>query len=99
MDVTKIKKVIIFNNKDSKDYWMEEPFREEYYRSEIESCHYLNLKEKEYEFKNDDFIDGFVNEFIAKHGKASGDITVFIEELRTFLKTRKKEQTENNRIG
>ena len=99
MNIAEIKKVIIFDNKNSEDYWIEEPIREEYYRSEIELCDYLNSKKKEYEFNNDELIDNFIHEYITKHGETSGDITIFVKELRTFLKAHKKEQTENNRIG
>lgn len=94
-----IGKVVIFNNKDDENYWIEEPFREEYYRSQIELQHYLNEERAKHEFYNDTRFDEFVNEYITKHGATSGDITVFVKELQAFLKTHKKESTKDNRIG
>ena len=94
-----LNKTIIFDNKDYEDYWLEEPLREEYYRSEIETMRYLNSKEKELEFNNDEIVNKFVEEYLNKNGKTSGDIAVFIKELRSFLKTYKEDSIKNNRIG
>lgn len=92
-----LNKTIIFDNKNYEDYWLEEPLREEYYRSEMETARYLNSKEKEFEFNNDEIVNKFVEEYLNKNGETSGDITVFIKELRSFLKAYKEKSIENNR--
>ena len=97
--IANLKKVVIFNNKDSENYWIEEPFREEYYRSELDLYDYERdelLKEK---FNDDTLIDEFVYNYIKSNGETSGNITVFVKELRAFLKMHKEKQTEDNRIG
>jgi hypothetical protein len=97
--IAKLEKVIIFKNKDSEDYWLEEPFREEYYQSELEVRDYEQkelLKEK---FNDNTLIDEFVYNYLKSNGETPGDFTLFIKELRAFLKMHKEKQTEDNRIG
>ena len=89
--IAKISKVIIFDNKNSEDYWLEEPFREEYYRSEIDTNHYLRSEQLEDIFNYDELMDEFVHDYIKRNGETPGDLTLFIKELRTFLKLRKKQ--------
>ena len=89
--IAKISKVIIFDNKNSEDYWLEEPFREEYYRSEIDTNQYLRLEQLEDIFNYNELMDEFVHDYIKRNGETPGDLTLFIKELRTFLKLRKKQ--------
>ena len=96
---TKIGKIVIFDNVNSEDYWLEEPLRDEYYRSELELMHYLKSEQKESEFNNSEDIDNFVEKYLIENGKTSGDIALFVKELRTFLKMHKTKSTEDNRIG
>lgn len=94
---TKTTKIIIINNTESNNRWLEEPLREEYYRSELDTLAYLNSKASEYEDK--DLFDSFVNSYLDRNGKTSGDITVFIKELRSFLKSHKENSIKNDRVG
>ena len=89
--IAKISKVIIFDNKNSEDYWLEEPFREEYYRSEIATNCYSKSEELEDNSNYDELIDEFVHDYIKRNGETPGDLTLFVKELRTFLKLRKKQ--------
>ena len=89
--IAKISKVVIFDNKNSEDYWLEEPFREEYYRSEIDTNRYLKSEELEDNSNYDELIDEFVHDYIKRNGETPGDLTLFVKELRTFLKLRKKQ--------
>ena len=89
--ITKISKVIIFNNKNSENYWLEEPFREEYYRSEIDTNHYLRTEELENNSNYNELIDEFVYDYMKRNGEAPRDFTLFVKELQTFLKLRKKQ--------
>ena len=97
--IAKISKVIIFDNKNSENYWLEEPMREEYYRSEVELNHYLKQEALENVFNNDETIDEFVYDYLKRNGETPRDFTIFVKELRTFLEARKKKQTKDNRIG
>lgn len=94
---TKMTKVIIINNKESDNYWLEEPLREEYYRSELDTIAYLNLKSIEYE--NKELFDYFVNNYLSCNGETSGDIAIFIKELQSFLKSYKENSLKDDRIG
>lgn len=89
--IAKISKVIIFDNKNSEDYWLEEPFREEYYRSKIDTNHYLRTEELENNSNYDELIDEFVHDYMKRNGETPRDLTLFVKELRTFLKLRKKQ--------